>query len=148
MDHSEVLLESLSIYTKITQRTITSHRIGWKFHKKKWKWKRCTEPTNITWFKRAREFPSRPITAHLYELSGRIPIGIGQAWNKSYPVISGFKVIVGFNIATQIVHKINIMMVQLQAKKLIQSADTTHHSEKVGGELIGTKTIKSKCIYN
>ena len=30
MDHSEVLLESLSICTKITQRMVTSHRIGYK----------------------------------------------------------------------------------------------------------------------
>ena len=109
------------------------------------KWKRCTELTNI---KCTREFPGKPIAAHPYELSYRIPIRIGQAWNKLYPVVFGFKVIVKFGIAAQTVHKINIMVVQLLAEQLIQSADTTHHSEKVGGELVGTETIESKCTYN
>ena len=112
------------------------------------KWKRCTKLTNITWFKCAGEFPGKPIAAHPYELSYRIPIRIGQAWNKLYPVVSGFKVIVRFGIAAQTVHKINIMVVQLLAEQLIQSIDTTHHSKKVGGELVGTETIEPKCTYN
>ena len=29
MDHLEVLLESLSICTKVIQRMVTNHRIGW-----------------------------------------------------------------------------------------------------------------------
>ena len=69
------------------------------------------EPTNIPWFKRAGEFPGKPIAAHPYELSSWIPIRIGQAWNKPYSVISGFKVIVRFDVAAQTIHKINIVMV-------------------------------------
>ena len=63
------------------------------------------------WFKRTGEFPGKPIAAHPYELSNRVPIRIGQTSNEPYPIISGFKVIVGFNIAAQTVHEINIMMV-------------------------------------
>ena len=63
--------------------------------------------------KHVGELPGKPVAAHLYELSNRVPIRIGQAWNELYLVVSSFKVIVLFNIAAQTVHEINIIMVQL-----------------------------------
>ena len=40
------------------------------------------------------------------------------------------------------------MVVQLQVEQLVQPTDTTHHSEKVGGELVRAKTVKPKCTYD
>ena len=39
--------------------------------------KKYTEPTNITWFKRAGQLLGKPVAAHPYKLSNRVPIRIG-----------------------------------------------------------------------
>ena len=59
-----------------------------------------------------------------------------------------FYVIVRFDIAAQTVHEVNVMVVWLQVEQLVQPTNTTHHSEKVGGELVGAKTVKPKCTYD
>ena len=40
--------------------------------------------------KHVGELPGKPVAAHLYELSNRVPIRIEQAWNEPYPIVSCF----------------------------------------------------------
>ena len=95
------------------KKVVRSYRTSWDLQISKMEVKRYTESTNIAWFKRAGELLDKPIAAHPYELSSRVSIRIGQAWNESYPIISSFLVIVWFNVIAQTVHEVNIMVVQL-----------------------------------
>ena len=67
--------------------------------------------TNITWRSWASELTNEPDAAHPNVLSCRVSVRVRNARYESYMYIPNLKVVVGFNVTAQTVHKIYVVVV-------------------------------------
>ena len=59
----------------------------------------------------ASELTGKPVAAHLNILSPRVSVRVDKAQYESYLYIPNLKVVVGFNVTAQTVHKIYVVVV-------------------------------------